>query len=66
MNIIESTKQFLNEVRIELSKVIWPTWDEFVGSTIVVLFLCAVFALYLGFLDSVLSQVTRYLFKLFA
>lgn len=66
MNIIASAKQFLSEVRIELTKVVWPTWDEFVGSTIVVLFLVAVFAMYLGFLDGVLSQATRYLFKMFA
>lgn len=66
MDIITSTKQFLGEVGIELSKVIWPTRNEFIGSTIVVLFLVAVFAVYLGFLDAVLSQVTRYLFGLFA
>ena len=64
MNIISSSKQFLHEVRIEMAKVIWPSWDEFVGSTIVVLFLVAVFAIYLGLLDAVLSVIIRYIFKI--
>lgn len=64
MNIISSSKQFLHEVRVEMSKVVWPSWDEFVGSTIVVLFLVAFFAIYLGLLDAVLSGFIRYIFKL--
>ena len=43
--------QFLNEVKIELGKVAWPKFDEFVGSTIVVLFLVFAFAVYLGLVD---------------
>ena len=65
MNIIVSTKQFLHEVRIELSKVVWPSWEEFVGSTIVVLFLVAVFAIYLGLLDALLAGVIRHVFRYF-
>ena len=64
MNIISSSKQFLREVRVEMSKVVWPSWDEFIGSTIVVLFLVAFFAIYLGLLDAVLSGIIRYIFKL--
>jgi preprotein translocase subunit SecE len=64
MNIISSSKQFLHEVRVEMSKVIWPSFDEFVGSTIVVLFLVAVIALYLGLLDAVLSVIIRNIFKM--
>ena len=64
MNIISSSKQFLHEVRVEMSKVIWPSFDEFVGSTVVVLFLVAVIALYLGFLDAILSVIIRNIFKM--
>ncbi len=64
MNIILSSKQFLHEVRIEMSKVIWPSFDEFVGSTIVVLFLVAGIAIYLGFLDAVLSVIIRNIFRI--
>jgi preprotein translocase subunit SecE len=64
MNIISSSKQFLHEVRVEMSKVVWPSRSEFIGSTIVVLVLVAFFAVYLGFLDAVLSGVIQYIFKL--
>ena len=42
---------FLKEVRQELAKVIWPTWDELVGSTIIVLIIIEAFSIYLGALD---------------
>ena len=55
--------QFLNEVKIELGKVVWPKFEELVGSTIIVLVLVAAFALYLGALDLGLSQLAQYVFK---
>jgi len=55
--------QFVHGVRSELSKVVWPKWDEFVGSTMVVLFLVAVFALYLFGLDSGMSWLAGYVFE---
>ena len=56
---------FLREVRAELLKVVWPKYDEFVGSTIVVLLLVCAFAIYLGGVDLGLSQLARYIFKLY-
>jgi len=55
--------QFLSEVRVELNKVIWPKYDEWIGSTIVVLFLVLVFSLYLGFLDFGFSKIAGIIFK---
>lgn len=55
--------QFINGVRSELSKVVWPKWDEFIGSTVVVLFLVAVFAAYLFGLDSIISWFASYIFE---
>lgn len=57
--------QFLQEVRIELSKVIWPKPDEFFGATLVVLLLVTAFAIYLGVVDFALTQLTSYIFKLY-
>ena len=42
---------FLKEVRVELSKVSWPTRNETVVYTLVVIGLSLVVALYLGVLD---------------
>ncbi len=55
--------QFLGEVRLELNKVVWPKYDEWVGSTIIVLILVAIFALYLGFVDFGLSKLMGFIFK---
>jgi preprotein translocase subunit SecE len=64
MKLVASTGQFIHEVRIELSKVIWPGFDEFVGSTIVVLFLVVIFAIYLGALDTVFYWLAHHVLKL--
>lgn len=58
--------QFLNEVKVELSKVVWPKFDDLVGSTIIVMFLVTVFAIYLGFLDFGLSQLAQWVFKTYS
>lgn len=65
MNIISSSKQFISEVQTELSKVVWPSRDEFVGSTIIVLFLVCLFAIYFGFLDVFFTYCIQFFFRLF-
>jgi preprotein translocase subunit SecE len=49
--------KFLRDVRVELSKVIWPGRDEIVSSTIVVLVAVAFFAVYIGLLDQVFVRL---------
>jgi len=55
--------QFLNEVKLELGKVVWPKFNELVGSTIIVLVLVCIFALYLGAVDYGLSQGAHFIFS---
>lgn len=58
--------QFFREVQIELSKVEWPPKEEWVGSTVVVLFLVAVFAVYLGSIDMAFNKLATYIFGAFS
>ena len=44
---------FLKEVRVELSKIVWPTWNEFVGATIVALIVILAFTLFLSVVNYV-------------
>ncbi|MBI4733655.1 MAG: preprotein translocase subunit SecE [Rubrobacteridae bacterium] len=53
----EGAGKFLRDVRVELSKVIWPGKDEVVSSTIVVLVAVAFFAIYIGLLDQVFVRI---------
>lgn len=46
--------EFLIEVRGELKKVSYPTRDETIGSTSVVVVFCVIMSLYLSMTDSVL------------
>jgi preprotein translocase subunit SecE len=54
--------QFFRDVKTEISRVVWPDFDEFVGSTIVVFVVMILFAIYLGFLDLVFSRLAQYIF----
>lgn len=53
---------FFKEVRLELTKVSWPTFDEFVGATVVVLIIVTAFAIYLGAVDFVLRLASEWLY----
>ncbi|HEB41988.1 MAG TPA: preprotein translocase subunit SecE [Candidatus Dependentiae bacterium] len=62
---MKNMMQFLQDVKIEMTKVVWPKFDEFIGSTIIVLVLVCAFAIYLGSIDFVFSKFARYIFKLY-
>ena len=53
---------FFKEVRQELAKVAWPNFDEFVGSTVVVLIIIAAFAIYLGAVDFGLGYLSEFIY----
>lgn len=59
---MKSAINFLTEVKVELGKIVWPTFDELVGSVIVVLLLVAAFALYLGAVDLFFYRVAERVF----
>lgn len=44
---------FLQEVKVELSKIVWPTKQEFVGATIVALIVILAFTLFLSVVNYV-------------
>ena len=46
--------EFLSEVKAELKKVSYPTRDETIGSTSVVVVFCVIMSLYLSMVDSAL------------
>ena len=58
---IDKISQFLREVRIELSKVTWPTRKDTIASTSVVLVIVILIAAFLGIVDLGLSRLMRIL-----
>jgi preprotein translocase subunit SecE len=55
--------KFFGEVRLELSRVLWPSYDEWIGATIVVVFLTTVISLYLGLVDKGFDFGMKYLIE---
>ncbi len=59
----EQVTQFFREVKVELQKVTFPTRQETIGSTAVVLVLTVIMAIYLGFSDWALARIVQMLLK---
>ena len=55
--MISKIQKFLGDVRFEMSKVSWPTWDELKSSTYVVLTLSLILILFLFVVDFVLAKI---------
>lgn len=53
--------KFFGQVKSELKKVAWPTKNELVSSTIVVLVSTILLAVFIGACDLVLSRVINFL-----
>jgi len=54
---------FLTEVKVELGKVAWPTRQELISSTWIVIVMTALLAIYIGILDLVLSKLLGLLLR---
>jgi preprotein translocase subunit SecE len=57
--------KFLTDVKVEMSKVSWPTRAELINSTTIVAVVSILFTLYIFSADYILSQVMRFLLTLF-
>jgi preprotein translocase subunit SecE len=61
--VLGKTTDFLANVRSELQKVTWPTRKDTYASTVVVITLVLVVAVFLWVIDSVLSTMIRFLLR---
>jgi len=61
-DLMKNLGQFLQEVKFELLKIVWPKFPEFIGATIIVLILIVLFSIYLGAIDFAFSWLARYIF----
>ena len=63
MNIFKKAIKFLQEVKTELSKVSWSTRQELIGSTLVVIVVTSIMAVYIGVIDLTLSKLLSLVFR---
>jgi preprotein translocase subunit SecE len=53
---LQAFQEYIRDVRVEMSKVTWPTRDELRESTIVVIVMVAVMTIFIGIVDWILSR----------
>lgn len=60
---LKRSGKFMKEVRSELKKVTWPTKDELVSSTIVVIVSVALVSGFIWIVDSILLNVLKLILR---
>jgi len=55
--MIGKLQQFIADVKFEMTKVSWPSWEELKSSTYIVLGLSLVLIVFLFFVDFLLSKI---------
>jgi preprotein translocase subunit SecE len=61
--MLEKIKQFLKEVKFELTKVTWTSKQELIYSTYIVIVVSIVVAVFIGIVDMVLSNLATMLLR---
>jgi preprotein translocase subunit SecE len=65
-NWIQRTKDYVNELKLEMRRVTWPSRKQVESTTTVVIISVFAFAAYFYVVDSLLMAGTSRLFKFFA
>ena len=61
--MLKRTRVFLTEVRVELKKVTWPSRQDTISSTGVVIVVVFLISFYLGIIDIALSKMIAAMFR---
>ncbi|CAN5324547.1 hypothetical protein BH09SUM1_BH09SUM1_14340 [soil metagenome] len=62
LNLFDKTKIYLGEVRIEMSKVVWPTQEQVKTYTTVTIISIIAISLLMGAWDAVLGWAVDFIF----
>ncbi|GAB4336964.1 MAG: hypothetical protein Kow0037_19010 [Calditrichia bacterium] len=60
--MLKKAKQFIEDVRTEMKKVVWPDKDELINSTVVVIVVSVLFTLFIFFADTIISKIVNILY----
>jgi len=60
--MIKKIKQFIEDVRVEMKKVIWPEKNQLINSTVIVIIISAIFTLFIFFADTIISRIIKILY----
>ncbi len=60
---VERASGFIREIRSELRKVVWPTRQEAINLTLIVIGVCAAVGLFLGLVDLTFTEMFRVILR---
>jgi preprotein translocase subunit SecE len=61
--MLQKIQEFFKEVSVELKKVSWPTRQQTVNATVVVIVVSFIVAFFLGIVDIVLARIVGSIMK---
>jgi len=61
----EDTREFLHDVRLEMKQVTWPSREDVISTTTVVVATVAFFGVFLAVVDWLVKRGVTYVFKVF-
>jgi preprotein translocase subunit SecE len=62
LSVVQRSSQFMREVRSELRKVSWPTWEDLRKSTLTITVIVVLIGILIGGMDRVFSLILIDLF----
>ena len=60
--MIKKTKQFIEDVRVEMKKLVWPEREKLINSTMIVMVISALFTLFIFFADTIISKIINIMY----
>ncbi len=60
---LDRAREFIREIRSELRKVVWPTRQEAINLTMIVIGVSAAVGLFLGLVDFTFSEMFRVILR---
>jgi preprotein translocase subunit SecE len=63
MSAMDQMREFYKDVRVEFTKISWPTRDELKDSTIVVIISVLLVAAFIGLVDQLLNTSVGVIFR---
>jgi len=65
-NWLQRTKDYINELKLEMRRVTWPNRKQVESTTVVVIFSVFAFAAYFAVVDQVMAKSVNGVLKFFA
>ncbi len=60
--MFKKVMQFIEDVRVEMRKVVWPEREELINSTIVVIVISGLFTIFIFLTDTIVSKIVNLLY----